>query len=93
MGLLVGHGGLLLSLRCDARDSPLYPGGLKRGGFELSADDAESSVLAAFQLVQSGWGQSGLPGWGSVVENTEVRGSIDFKGLVFPPAPPFGDAL
>ncbi len=55
MGLLVGQGSLLLNLRCNARDSRLYPEGLKRGGFELSGDDSESSVLAAFQLVQSGW--------------------------------------
>ncbi len=61
MGLPVGHGGLLLGLRCDTRDSRLYPEGLKRCGFELTGDDAESSVLAAFQLVQSGWGQPGLP--------------------------------
>ncbi len=72
MGLLVGHGGLILGLCCDARDPRLYPEGLKRGGFELSGDDAESSVLAAFQLAQSGWGQPGLPGWGSV----------DYKKLV-----------
>ncbi len=69
MCLLVGHGSLLLGLRCYARDTRL-----KRGGYELSADDAESSVLAAFQLVQSGWGQSGLTGWGSVVDNTEMKG-------------------
>ncbi len=60
MGILVGYGSLLLGLRCNGRDSRLYPEGLKRGGFELSGDDAESSVLAAFQLVQSGWGQPGL---------------------------------
>ncbi len=72
MGLLVGHS-LLLNLRCNAPDSRLYPEGLKRGGFELSGDDSESSVLAPFQLVQSGWGQPGLPGWGSVVDNTEIR--------------------
>ncbi len=50
--LFVGHGGLLLSLRCDGRDSRLYSEGLKRCGFELSSDDAECSGLAAFQLVQ-----------------------------------------
>ncbi len=33
MGLLVGHGSLLLNLRSNARDSRLYPKGLKRGGF------------------------------------------------------------
>ncbi len=71
VGLLVGHGSLLLGLRCNARGSRLYPEGLKRDGFELSGDDAESSVLAAFQLVQSGWGQPGLPGWGSVVDSTD----------------------
>ncbi len=59
MGLLVGHGSLLLGLRCNALDSRLYPEGLKRGGFELSGDDAESSVVAAFQLVQSGWASQG----------------------------------
>ncbi len=90
MGLLVDHGSLLLGLRCNARDSRLYPEGLKRGGFELSDDDAESSVLAAFRLVQSGWGQPGLPGWGSVVDNTEMNGLRDLEELVFPPAPPFG---
>ncbi len=72
MGLVVGHGCLMLGLRCNARDSRLYPEGLKRGGFELSGGDAESSVLAAFQLVQSGWGQPELPDWDSVVDNTEV---------------------
>ncbi len=56
MGILVGHGSLLLGLLCNARDSRLYPEGLKSGGFELSGDDAESSVLTAFQLVQSRWG-------------------------------------
>ncbi len=85
MGLL-----LLLNWRCDARDCRLYPEGLKRGGFVLSSDDSESSLLAAFQLVQSGWGQSGLPGWGSVVDHTEMKGPIDLEELVFPPAPPFG---
>ncbi len=77
MGLLVNHGRLLLGLRCNARDSCLFPEGLKRGGLELSGDDAESSVLAAFQLVQPGWGQPGLPGWGSVVDNTEIKESHD----------------
>ncbi len=32
-------------------DSRLYPKGLKRGGFELSSDDAKSSVLVAFAVV------------------------------------------
>ncbi len=85
MGLLVGHGGLLLGLRCDAREPRL-----KWGGFELSGDAAECSVLAAFQLVQPGWGQPVLPGWDSVVDNTEMKGPIDLEELVFPPAPPFG---
>ncbi len=89
-GLLVGHGSLLLGLRCNARDSRLYLEGLKDGGFELSGDDAESSVSAAFQVVQSGWGQPGLPGWGSVVDNTEMKGPMDLEELVFPSAPPFG---
>ncbi len=61
MGLLVGHGGLLLGLRFGVQDCQLYPEGLKRGGFELSGYDAESSVLVAFQLDQLGWGQPGLP--------------------------------
>ncbi len=64
--------------------------GLKSGGFELSGDDAESSVLAAFQLVQSGWGQPGLSGWGSVVDNSEMKGPTDLEELISPPAPPFG---
>ncbi len=64
--------------------------GVKRGGFELSGDDSESSVLAAFQLVQSDWGQPGLAGWGSVVDNTEMKGPIDLEKLIFPPAPCFG---
>ncbi len=59
MGLLVGHGGLLLGLRCDARDPRLYLEGLRKGGFDLSGDDAGSSVLTAFQVVQSDWGQPG----------------------------------
>ncbi len=83
MGLLVGDGSLLLSLRCNARGSRLNPEGLKRGGFELSDDDAESSVLAAFQLIQSGWGQLGLPGWGSVVDNTVMKSPIDLEELIF----------
>ncbi len=91
IGLIVGHGSLLLNFRCNDRDSRLYPEGLKRGGFELSGDDSESSVLAAFQLVQSGWGQPGLPGGGSVVENTEMKGPIDLEELVFRPAPSFED--
>ncbi len=74
MGLLVGHSSLLLNLRCNAWDFRPYPEGLKRGGFELSVDDAESPVLAPFQLVQSGWGQPGLQGWDSVVHNTEKKG-------------------
>ncbi len=88
MSFLVGNGSLLLGLCCNARDSRLYLEGLNRGGFELSGDNAESSVLAAFQLVQSGWGQPGLPGWGSVVDDTEMKGPIDLEELIFPPAPP-----
>ncbi len=90
MSLFVGHSSLLFGLRCNARDSRLYPEGLKRGGFELSGDDAERSVLAAFQLDQSGWGQPGLPGCGSVVQNTEMKSPIDLEELIFPPAPPSG---
>ncbi len=62
LGDRVGHGGVLLGLRCNARDSRLYLEGLKRGGFGLSGDDADRYVLPAFQVVQSGWGQPGLPG-------------------------------
>ncbi len=72
MGLLKGYGGLLLGFRCDARDSRLYFDGLKRGGFQMSGDDA------------------GLPGWSSVIDNTEMKGPIDLQKLVFPPAAPFG---
>ncbi len=90
MGLLVDHGGLL-GLRCDAWDSRLYSQGLKGGGnFELSDDDVECSVLAVFQMVQLGWGHPGLPGWGSAVNNTEMKGPIGLEELIFPPAPPFG---
>ncbi len=90
MGILVGHGSLLLGLRCNALDSRLYPEGVKSGGFELSGDNAESSVFATFQLGQSGWSQPGLPGWGSAVAHTEIKGPIDLEELIFPPAPPFG---
>ncbi len=55
MGLLVGQG-------------VFYSDGFKGDGFQLSGDDAECSVLGAFQLVQSGRGQPGLRGWG-----TEMR--------------------
>ncbi len=44
--------------------------------------------FTAFNLVQSGWGLSGLPDWGSVVDYAEVKGPIDPDELVFPPAPP-----
>ncbi len=71
--LVVVHGGLLLDLRCDAWDSHLYSDGRKRSGFKLSDDDADRSVLAAFQLWQSGWGQPGLPGWRSLVDKTDVK--------------------
>ncbi len=64
MGLLVGLGVLLLGLRCDARDSNFYPEGFKKDGFQLLGDDAECSVLAAFQLVQSDWG--------SILDYTEM---------------------
>ncbi len=79
MGLRLGHGGLLLGLSCDARYSRLSRGG----------SDAESSLLAASQLVQSGWDQPGLTGWGSVLHKTEIMGLIDLEMLIFPPAPPF----
>ncbi len=90
MGLLVGHGGLLLDLRCDAWDSRLYSEGRKRSGFELSDDEEGRSVLAAFQLGQSGWGQPGLPGRRSAVDNTDAKGPIDLEEFTFPPASPFG---
>ncbi len=64
--------------------------GIKRGGFELSGDDAERSVLSTLQLVQLGWGQSGLPGWDSVVDSTEMKGPKNLQELIFPPAQPFG---
>ncbi len=51
VGLLVGHGGLLLGLRCDAWDARLHSEGIERGGFELPGDDAKCFILAAFQLV------------------------------------------
>ncbi len=53
---LVSNGGLLLGLRCDARDPRFYPEGLKRDGFELSGDDAEScsSQVGASQGCQAG---------------------------------------
>ncbi len=92
MGLLIGNGGLLLGLTCDAPtwDSHFYPEGHKKGGFELPGDDAECPVLAAFQPVQSGWGQPELQGRVSVVDNTEMKGPIDLERLTFSPAPPFG---
>ncbi len=83
MGLLVGHDGLLLGLRCDARGSHLYSEGLKSGGFHLFSDDAECFVLTAFQLVQSGWRQPGLPSWSSLVDDAAVKGPIDLEELIF----------
>ncbi len=53
MGLLVVHGSLLLGLRCNARDSRLYPEGLERGGFELSGDDTEMMIQMFWQ--RSSW--------------------------------------
>ncbi len=53
LGDRADRGGVLLGLRCDARDFRLYSVGLKMGGFQLSVDGAECSFLAAFQ-----------PGWG-----------------------------
>ncbi len=73
MGLLVGHDDLFLGIRCDAWDPHLYPERIKRDSFPLSGGDVECSVLAAFQLVQSDWGQPGLPGLGSVVDNTDTN--------------------
>ncbi len=90
VGLLVGHGCLLLGLRCDVRTSCLRPKGLKGSCFELFGDNPESSVVATFQLAQSGWVQSGLPGWGSIVNRALVTGPIDLKELVFTPVSPFG---
>ncbi len=66
------------------------PSSIKKGGYELSGDDAECSVLAASQPVQSGWGQPELQGWGSVVDKTETKSPIDLEELIFPPATPFG---
>ncbi len=31
-----------------------------------------------------------MPGWGSVVDNAEMKGPIDLEELIFPTAPPFG---
>ncbi len=81
---------LVVGLRCDASYSRLYTEGLKRGGFELSGDETECSVFANIQLVQSGWGQPGLPGWGSAIDNTEVKGKKDLEKLVSPLSSPFG---
>ncbi len=55
------------------------------GGFERFGDHAERSILAAFHLVQSVWGKPGLPGWGSVVDNTTMKGPIVLEELIFPP--------
>ncbi len=63
---------------------PFHSERLKWSCFELSG------VLTAFQQVQSGWGLSGLPGWGSVGDHAEVKGPIDIEESAFPPAPPFG---
>ncbi len=46
--------------------------------------------LVAFQLVQSGWGQPGLSGWGSVFDNTEAKG---LEGFTFPPTPAVFSAM
>ncbi len=73
-----------MGLRWDARASRLHSEDLKSICFELSGDNPECSVLAAFQLVQSGRGQRGLPGWGSVVDNTEAKDPIDLEEFVFP---------
>ncbi len=81
--ILVGHVAMLGTPAFILRAS-------RRFGFELSGDDAECSVFAAFQLVPSGWGHPGLPGWGSVVDNTEAKGPVELEELVFPPATPFG---
>ncbi len=50
MGRLVGHAGLLLDLRCDARYFPLHSEGLKRSGLEPSGDNVKCCVLAAHLL-------------------------------------------
>ncbi len=68
-----------MGLRCDARYYRLFYEGHKKGGFQLSADDADCSVLAAFQLIQSRWSQPRLPGWGNIVDNNEVNGLQIFE--------------
>ncbi len=50
--------------------------------FELVEDKPKCPVLTAFQLVESGWGQPGLPSWGSIVDHAEVKGTIDLGELV-----------
>ncbi len=85
----VGLLGLLLGLRCNARNSLFHSQGLKWSCFELSVVNLECSVLTAFQLVHSDWSQLGLPSWGSVVDYAKLKGPIDLKELIFPPAPPF----
>ncbi len=60
IGLLVGHSGLLLGLRCDARYSRFYPEGLKMGGFKFSGDDAECSILVDTQTGPVGLGPPGV---------------------------------
>ncbi len=66
-------GYLWLGLCYDARDTSLHSEGLKRSCVELFGDNPECSFLTAFQLVQSGWDQLGLPGWGSVVDYLRWR--------------------
>ncbi len=80
VGLLIGHGGLLLVLlQCNAWDSCLHSEGLNRSYSELPGDNPECSVLASFQLVQSGWGQARFPGWYSVTDYAGVKGPKDLE--------------
>ncbi len=54
VGLLIGHVGLLLGLRCDARDSCVHFESLRRSFFELSGDNPECFGSALAGLVGLG---------------------------------------
>ncbi len=66
MGLLVGYGSLLLGLRGNAQDSHLYLEGLRRGGFVLSGDNAEFSVL---------WQRSRWSSWVGAIQGCQAGAS------------------